>query len=120
MTAKLSPPVSIIRHGGYQLLKLAGLGVLMLLSVVLLDACSRDQGRQEIRSVVSQLPQTLDPRYATDAASSRVNHLLYRSLVDFDEHSSRAQRWPTGAYSRHDCSAFPWVSRGASFMMAAT
>lgn len=87
MTAKLSPPVSIIRHGGYQLLKLAGLGVLMLLSVVLLDACSRDQGRQEIRSVVSQLPQTLDPRYATDAASSRVNHLLYRSLVDFDEHS---------------------------------
>lgn len=29
-------------------------------------------------------PQNLDPRYATDATSSRINRLLYRSLVDFD------------------------------------
>lgn len=37
-----------------EFIKLAGLALLMLLSLCLLDACSRDQGRQEIRSVVSQ------------------------------------------------------------------
>ncbi len=30
-------------------------------------------------------PITLDPRFATDAASTRINRLLYRRLVDFDE-----------------------------------
>ena len=30
-------------------------------------------------------PITLDPRFATDAASTRINRLLYRQLVDFDE-----------------------------------
>ena len=35
---------------------------------------------------LSQAPINLDPRYATDAASERVNRLIYRSLVDFDAH----------------------------------
>ena len=30
-------------------------------------------------------PITLDPRFATDAASTRINRLLYRRLVDFDD-----------------------------------
>lgn len=38
----------------------------------------------EIRMALAQAPLTLDPRYATDAASERVNRLLYRPLVDFD------------------------------------
>jgi peptide/nickel transport system substrate-binding protein len=41
----------------------------------------------EIRMVLSQAPLNLDPRYATDAASERINRLIYRPLVDFDEHS---------------------------------
>ena len=40
----------------------------------------------EIRMALAQAPLTLDPRYATDAASERVNRLLYRPLVDFDAH----------------------------------
>jgi peptide/nickel transport system substrate-binding protein len=36
---------------------------------------------------LSQAPLNLDPRYATDAASERINRLVYRPLVDFDEHS---------------------------------
>lgn len=40
----------------------------------------------EIRMALAQTPLTLDPRYATDAASERVNRLLYRPLVDFDAH----------------------------------
>jgi len=43
--------------------------------------------QQEIVFAVAQAPLNLDPRYATDAASERVNRLLYRALVDFDASS---------------------------------
>ncbi|UCC56635.1 MAG: ABC transporter substrate-binding protein [Gammaproteobacteria bacterium] len=32
-------------------------------------------------------PANLDPRYATDATSARINRLLYQRLVDFDEYT---------------------------------
>lgn len=38
-----------------------------------------------IRFGLASAPADLDPRYATDAASERINRLLYRRLVDFDE-----------------------------------
>ncbi len=38
-----------------------------------------------LRFGIAQAPITLDPRYATDAASERICHLLYRSLVGFNE-----------------------------------
>lgn len=41
----------------------------------------------EIVFAISQAPLNLDPRYATDAASERLNRLLYQSLVDFDAHT---------------------------------
>lgn len=37
-----------------------------------------------LRFGLAASPVTLDPRYATDAASTRINELLYRQLVDFD------------------------------------
>lgn len=37
-----------------------------------------------IHFAIAQAPMQLDPRYATDAASARVNRLLYQSLIDFD------------------------------------
>ncbi len=40
----------------------------------------------EIRMAVAQAVINLDPRFASDAASARVNRLLYQSLVDFDGH----------------------------------
>lgn len=36
---------------------------------------------------LAQAPINLDPRYASDAASERINHLIYRPLVHFDENS---------------------------------
>lgn len=36
------------------------------------------------------MPLNLDPRYATDAASERVNRLIYQPLVDFDAASKPA------------------------------
>lgn len=37
-----------------------------------------------MRMAIAQAPLNLDPRYATDAASERVNRLLYQRLVEFD------------------------------------
>ena len=53
-----------------------------------LCACSRQQtGAQALRTInfaIAQAPLNLDPRYATDAASERINRLIYQPLVDFD------------------------------------
>jgi len=38
-----------------------------------------------IRFGLSAAPQNLDPRFATDATSSRINRLLYRQLIKFDD-----------------------------------
>jgi len=53
----------------------------------LLPGCGKPIEHSEIRMALAQAPLNLDPRYATDAASERINRLIYRSLVDFDEHS---------------------------------
>jgi peptide/nickel transport system substrate-binding protein len=60
---------------------------LLLCCLALLAGCARPPQHAEIRFAIAQAPLTLDPRYATDAASERVNRLIYRSLVDFDAHS---------------------------------
>lgn len=41
--------------------------------------------KQALRFAVASAPLTLDPRLATDATAERLNYLLYRSLVEFDE-----------------------------------
>ncbi|MFM9836439.1 MAG: ABC transporter substrate-binding protein [Methylophilaceae bacterium] len=57
---------------------------LLLLIALSSLACQRDASHQEINFAIAQAPLNLDPRYATDAASERVNRLLYQSLMDFD------------------------------------
>ena len=55
-----------------------------------LAACHKQEAtpqHRDIRFAVAQAPINLDPRYATDAASARVNRLLFRSLVSFDASS---------------------------------
>lgn len=60
-----------------------------LLALSLL-ACRAPIAHQEIVFAVAQAPLNLDPRYATDAASERVNRLIYQPLVDFDDTSKPA------------------------------
>lgn len=59
--------------------------------IVSTSACRQqtpnNQYNHEIIFAIGQAPLNLDPRYATDAASERVNRLLYQSLVDFDAQS---------------------------------
>ncbi|MGD1990860.1 MAG: ABC transporter substrate-binding protein [Chromatiales bacterium] len=58
--------------------------LLPLLIILWLSGCNQQQP-SGIRFGVQQLPFNFDPRQATDAASERVNHLLYQGLVRFDE-----------------------------------
>lgn len=50
-----------------------------------LSGCSATTEVSQIRVGVTSRPRMLDPRKATDALSSRVNRLIYRQLVDFNE-----------------------------------
>ncbi len=56
-------------------------GMLLLLGVLACAPAPDDI----IRFGLASAPANLDPRYATDATSARINRLLYRRLVDFDE-----------------------------------
>jgi peptide/nickel transport system substrate-binding protein len=58
-----------------------------LLAFVLVGvtACNKTSALSEINFAIAQAPLNLDPRYATDAASERVNRLIYQPLVDFDD-----------------------------------
>jgi peptide/nickel transport system substrate-binding protein len=62
-------------------------GIFLLVLCASLAACGQPQQHDEIRMALAQAPINLDPRYASDAASERINHLIYRPLVDFDEES---------------------------------
>lgn len=65
---------------------------------VLLSACAAvPQGGDVLRVGLSQWPMSLDPRYATDAASQRVQAFIHRGLVKLDENflpiPDAAERW---------------------------
>lgn len=56
-----------------------------LLPVLLcLQSCTQPAD-STIRFGLASAPTNLDPRYATDATSARINRLLYQRLVDFDD-----------------------------------
>jgi len=47
-------------------------------------SCGTSPDNSVIRFGLASAPITLDPRFATDAISSRLNRLIYRQLIDFD------------------------------------
>jgi len=62
-----------------------GLRLSVVFLLILVGACSDQRSSNTaINFAIAQAPLNLDPRYATDAASARVNRLIYQSLVDFD------------------------------------
>jgi len=58
--------------------------LLLFVTLISLSACTSVQD-DAIRYGLSRMPVTLDPLFATDAASSRINRLIYRRLTDFNE-----------------------------------
>jgi peptide/nickel transport system substrate-binding protein len=67
------------------LLLTAGLALCLLT----LTACTRPAD-DVIRFGLASEPVNLDPRFATDATSARINRLIYQRLVDFDDHTRPA------------------------------
>jgi len=71
------------------------LGLIALLALIFVAGCDagssapaqskRSPQTASVRFALASAVSNLDPRFATDAASTRVIRLLYRSLVDFDE-----------------------------------
>lgn len=68
-------------HSGFKKFIVALLVVWLSLMA---GSCSRQQ-ENVIHFGLSTAPVTLDPRYATDAVSHRINRLIYQRLVDFDD-----------------------------------
>lgn len=58
--------------------------LLLLLLPIFLAACAPEPD-STLRMGLASAPVTLDPRFATDATSSRINRLIYSRLVEFDE-----------------------------------
>ncbi|MDP3678695.1 MAG: ABC transporter substrate-binding protein [Methylotenera sp.] len=69
-----------------------GLCVLLICGCNQINANTPTAVSAPIQFAVTQAPLNLDPRYATDAASERVNRLIYQPLVDFDAQSKPAPR----------------------------
>lgn len=65
-------------------------GLAMLLLCVV--GCHEVPKHPALRFGLADAPITLDPRYATDAASARILRLIYPQLVDFDA-SARPVPW---------------------------
>jgi len=61
---------------------------LLVVTLLLGQGCSQPEDNI-IRFGLSSAPLRLDPRFATDATSARLNRLLYDQLTDFDD-ASRA------------------------------
>ena len=57
---------------------------ILAVSVIFLVACNKTE-TSALRFALSSSPVTLDPRFATDATSARINRLIYRRLVEFNQ-----------------------------------
>ncbi|NWF38586.1 ABC transporter substrate-binding protein [Mariprofundus sp. NF] len=69
-----------------------------ILCVLLLAGCQQaESDRDLLRVGLAQLPITVDPRFATDAASVRVQDFLHRGLLrldaSFNAEADLAERW---------------------------
>ena len=61
------------------------IGICWFLIFPLAFGCADPSPTSVIRFGLANAPDNLDPRFATDATSARINRLLYSRLVDFDK-----------------------------------
>ena len=59
-------------------------GLCIVLLLFAITACSNPES-PNVRMALASAPIGFDPRFATDATSSRLNRLLYQQLVEFDD-----------------------------------
>lgn len=73
-----------VYFGNLPFRRYAMLAAVILFSVSL-PGCTGKPADDVIRFALATAPSNLDPRYATDATSERLNKLLYSRLVGFDD-----------------------------------
>ena len=79
----------------------------LLCLLVILPACQQQSVKPgELRVGVAQLPMSLDPRFATDAASHKIQALIHRGLIRLDD-DFRAQADIALSWQHPD--ALTWV-----------
>lgn len=86
----VKPPVSVLSTYGPRALtwlRTPTLTGLLVIAIYLALAACTAPPDDVIRFGLASAPANLDPRFATDATSARINRLLYERLVDFDEHT---------------------------------
>jgi peptide/nickel transport system substrate-binding protein len=87
--------------------------LLPLLLLLSLAGCGRAAPSGDVLRIgLAQAPATLDPRFATDAASARVTALLYRPLVELDEAGNAVPglaEWSRVAPSRYVFRLLPGI-----------
>ncbi len=66
---------------------MTSLRYIFLTILLLISGCGDSPPEIALGFGIAQGPRNLDPRLATDAASERINRLLYRRLVEFDDSS---------------------------------
>ena len=71
---------------GIELLRAVSLWCCLLGILGTVSSCTDSPSpSSSLRFGLANIPTNLDPRFATDAASARINRLIYARLVDFDE-----------------------------------
>ena len=71
---------------GIELLRSVSLLLCLLGMLGTVSSCTDSpSSSSSLRFGLANFPANLDPRFATDAASARINRLIYARLVDFDE-----------------------------------
>ena len=76
------------------------------LLLITLGGCKATQPAGEVVVAIENSPSSLDPRVGTDAASERIDELLFDSLVRKDEHD-RMTPWLAQSWEQSD--ALTWV-----------
>lgn len=65
-------------------LRSVAISIAAVLLCLSLAGCDDPEPDLTLRMGLANAPRNLDPRFATDATSERINRLLYRRLVEFD------------------------------------
>ena len=71
--------------------------LILFFTFPLVVACKNSQNDQIIYFGIAQNPQTLDPRFSSDAASERLSNLIYSPLIFFndDREPPKISQWNT-------------------------
>ena len=77
----------------------------LFLFLISLTACSpNNQNDKAVHFGIAQKPQNLDPRFASDAASEKMNNLIYSSSINLISGGATAEEAGNNYFIADSCS----------------